>query len=124
MDWMTRNQCGPWPFWLVAVYISANLGIFAAYVMLPVGLASGRKKSGFVIGTPEQTVLWAMFILSCGLGHIIENVGAFLVPNYYFFTAWHLSTAALSLYTAYTFPRAIKGVMEELSSLREQCRLR
>ena len=122
MEWMTRGQCGPWPLWLAALYIVANLGIFIAYFLLPIGLVAIRKH-GFVIGTSQQTVLWALFILFCGIGHLIENVGAFVAPNYYVFTAWHLITACLSLYTAVTFPIAAKKIINEIMELRQLCKV-
>ena len=121
MEWMTRYQCGPWPLWLVLAYVAANLGIFTAYFLLPLGLVRGLQQ-GFAIGTYTQTVLWALFILFCGLGHLFENVGAFFVPNYYFFTIWHLLTAGLSLYTAVTFPKAAVKIINEITELRHQCK--
>ena len=121
-EWMTRGQCGPWPLWLIALYISANGAIFLAYALLPLGLIAASRK-GFHIGTKTQTVLWSLFILFCGVGHLVENVGAFVAPNYYVFTAWHIVTALLSLYTAFTFPVATKALIGSYIELRELCRL-
>ena len=115
--WMVRSLCGWWPSWLTAWYITANVGIFTAYVILPIALISGRVK-GIQIGTSRQTVLWSLFIFFCGAGHLIENVGSFLVPNYIVFAAWHSLTALISLYTAVTFPKAVMRIAGELRDLQ------
>ena len=117
MTWMVRSLCGYWPGWLEAWYIAANVGIFAAYVLLPIALIRGRVR-GIQIGTASQTILWALFILFCGAGHLLENVGSFLVPNYIVFAAWHSLTALISLYTAFTFPKAVMRIVRELRDLQ------
>ena len=117
MSWMVRSMCGYWPSWLEAWYIAANVGIFTAYVILPIALISGRVK-GIQIGTSQQTVLWSLFIFFCGTGHLLENVGSFLVPNYIVFAAWHSLTALISLYTAVTFPKAVMRIAGELRDLQ------
>ena len=121
-EWMTRGQCGPWPLWLITIYVAANTAIFLAYFLLPLGLINAGKK-GFHLGTTTQTTLWALFILFCGLGHLIENVGAFFAPNYYVFTGWHVVTALLSLYTALTFPIAVKASIQRYADLVKACRI-
>ena len=118
-DWMPRGSCGFWPAWLMIAYIAANLGIFAAYMALPIQLGKSLK-SGWRFGTKTQTLLWAAFIFLCGCGHLIENVGAFWLANYYVFTAWHILTALVSLYTAATFPRAMAKVLKEVRQLRAE----
>ena len=116
-EWMPRGFCGPWPPWLIVWYVSANVGIATAYFILPFALLRGRIR-GINIGTKTQTVLWAAFIFFCGSGHLLENIGAFWIPNYYVFAAWHTATAVISLYTAMTFPVAAKIIITELNQLR------
>ena len=118
LEWMVRGMCGPWTPALKLWYIAANLGIAAAYFILPLTLLRGRV-AGIQIGTKKQTILWAAFIFFCGAGHLLENVGAFWVPNYYVFAGWHSITAIISIYTALSFPRVVHTIAIELRGLRE-----
>ena len=121
IEFLPRGKCGPWEPYLMVIYLLANFLIFAAYLSIPIQLLI-LKKSGFLIGTRMQTIFWASFILFCGLGHLFENVGSFWFPNYHFFTLWHCLTAAISVFTAITFPKAIVVLLANLNQMRrEKC---
>ena len=117
--WLPRGCCGPWTPELRACYIAANLGIFAAYIAIPIQIFFFFRR-GLRLGTKLQTVLWVAFIFLCGGGHLLENVGAFWRPNYPIFTAWHVATATVSIYTAITFPFAMIGVFRGLDKLQAE----
>jgi PAS domain S-box-containing protein len=91
-----RWNCGEWPAWLGWLHISADLGIWAAYMAIPAILAFFviRKRSPL----PRITWLFVAFIASCGLGHLLE-VTAFWTPLYRLSGVWKAITAAVSIAT-------------------------
>ena len=66
-----RWHCGRWSAGLGWLHIGSDLAIFAAYMSIPLALAyfiARRRNFPF----PKVTSLFAVFILSCGIGHALE----------------------------------------------------
>lgn len=100
-EYMARIHCGPWPVWVLALYIGANVLIGGAYFDIARTLWRLRRRTSVVpINQPLVALPFGLFILLCGLGHWLENVGAFFLPAYPAFAIWHASTAVVSVWTA------------------------
>lgn len=106
-----RYECGDWSPWLIANYVVANAGIAIAYILLPLNLLRLLRMQGWHAENSRQLLLWASFILLCGLGHALDNIGAFMWPNYRVFSLWHDLTAIISLWAAFTFPWWLSQLM-------------
>lgn len=80
-------------------HIIGNALVFGAYFMLPVCMiliALIRKKRFFGRGL---WLLFGLFILFCGLGHLFTAFSMSWWPAYRFLAAWHYCTAAISWVT-------------------------
>ena len=111
-EWITRDQCGPWtPTW-IAVYITASLMVFSAYMLIPWILMHAQRQDRsdrpvHPLGPGERLMVrvsGGLFILSCGVGHL-EGILAFVWPHYPTFAVWHLATGVVSWWAALLFAR-------------------
>ncbi len=96
---MPHGCCLNWDRALLGVFIAGNLGIALAYFLIPAALQTfvGKKKD---LPYPHMFVMFAAFILSCGLTHVLK-VWTLYHPDYWV-EAWiDLLTAAVSLATAF-----------------------
>jgi len=108
--WLPRHYCGPWTWSLMLVYIGSNITIGIAYFAIAAALfrvhrflgrwGNGDRLQRLWNYSPALRPWFAAFILFCGAGHWLENVGAFFQPNYLFFATWHVLTATVSIVTA------------------------
>lgn len=110
MEFTPRGQCGPWPEWLVLMYVGSELAIFVAYMLIPLGLYVGLRwrQVKQLSQSPGGTYAFVAFILLCGGGHLLDGALSFVWPNYYVFAAWHAATAAVSWYAAINLPRFMR----------------
>ena len=97
--WVTRNNCGWFPVWLIILYAGSNLAIGIAYAIIAFMLRVFEQE-GTTVFTPYYSRLFAMFISACGLGHVIDGVMAFFWPNYLVFAMWHAYTAIVSVFVS------------------------
>lgn len=68
-----RWHCGTWESGHGWLHIISDLGIFTAYVAIPIALVTVAWRSNRRNIVREPVVLlFAAFILSCGIGHLIE----------------------------------------------------
>lgn len=127
MDWLfdtsvfiTRTHCGRgWTDQLVSLNRIANFLIFYAYVMIPIGilLLWGRlrriEKIKAMIATDGwMLVAFSIFIISCGLGHLMD-VLVFSWAPYRLFTLIDIVTAISSLATAVMLPKTAKRLLQD-----------
>lgn len=108
---LTRRQCGDWPWSLIWTHAIADLAIWLAYMVLAACClvwAFGRRDY------PQLrmvTVLFSIFIFACGLTHAMDAV-TFVWPAYWLEAALKIATACVSLVAAAMFscllPRLIK----------------
>jgi chemotaxis family two-component system sensor kinase Cph1 len=80
-SWPARWFCGNWSDFHGWLYICSSLAIWAAYFAIPLTLMcllAKRKDS-----IPFQGIFWLfiLFILSCGLTHLVDTV-IFWLPVY------------------------------------------
>ena len=98
--WVPRSNCGYFPPWMTALYVSGQLLIFLAYVAIPIGMRRLRL-GGHPLFDTRLSFWFKIFIGTCGMGHFLDGVVVFFWPHYMFFSFWHLLTATASWYTVY-----------------------
>ena len=119
MDWLARIfdtsgfpprwQCGSWSAGHGWTHIISDVAIFAAYLAIPIVLAFFLVRRRDV---PFLPVFWlfAVFILSCGITHLIEAT-IFWNPWYRLSAVFKVITAVASLATVVALipimPRAL-----------------
>ncbi|MFH5802868.1 PAS domain-containing protein, partial [Alienimonas sp. DA493] len=130
-DFPARWYCGSWTEPLGWLHVVSDLGIWFAYMTIPLGLlALMWQRSRQVPGTLKQRwrhaipfpglmVAFATFVLLCGLGHLVEAI-IFWHPVYRFAGVLKAVTAIVSLGTAVGVLRAAPRLLalphlEELS---------
>ncbi len=88
---------------IIQLDVMANAGIAAAYFALPVQLVVLSVHRGF--GGRRQLIgmLFASFILLCGISHTIDILTLF-VPVYRFQVLELIATAVVSIATAFILP--------------------
>lgn len=106
-----RGQCGPWTSATAAAYIGGHLLVFLAYLAIPLGLVFLWLESKESPRLRRVTVLFATFILLCGLGHLFDGVLSFIWPAYHFFAVWHVATGLVSVLTAVVLLRRLAELM-------------
>ncbi len=96
-DFPPRWHCGEWSAAHGWLHIISDLAIFAAYFAIPVVLLWFVRRRRDV---PFPPVFWlfALFILACGLGHLVEAT-IFWHPWYRLSGAVKLATAVVSWVT-------------------------
>lgn len=110
-SFVTRNNCGKWPDWLISVNQVANFLIFISYMTIPLSLvflwrmAKGKGDAWIIL-------MFVVFILFCGLTHLMD-VLAFSWAPYRLFTFIDCITAASSIPTAILLPGVLKRVFDK-----------
>lgn len=103
------GNCSGWTKELVIAHVSADLLIWLAYMVIPVlliRLLKARKDIPFNI----FFLLFAVFIVGCGLTHLMGAITAF--SPYYYMDFWvKFITAIASLSTAWLFLRAYPHII-------------
>ncbi len=115
-----RWHCGVWSPGLGWTHIMADLGIWSAYMAIPLVLAF------FVVRgvAPFPGIMWLFvaFIASCGLGHLLEAV-IFWEPVYRLAGMWKVVTAAASWATVFALVPVIPRVSRLPGLERDNVRL-
>jgi PAS domain S-box-containing protein len=95
---MPHGFCLNWDSRLLLVFIIGNLGIAIAYFLIPLALRYfiGKRKD---LPYPHIFLLFAAFILSCGITHLIK-IWTLYQPVYWIEAIVDLWTACVSLLTA------------------------
>ncbi|WP_449271853.1 GGDEF domain-containing protein [Halomicronema hongdechloris] len=109
---MPHGSCFFWDPWLTALHVVADAGVALAYFSIPLLLFLYRDRAAAT--TQPLLLLFAAFILSCGLGHgfRIWNIWH---AHYWLEGSWMMVTAMISLYTAWE----LKQVMPLLLSTQK-----
>ena len=95
---MPHGYCLLWKPWLVALHAGADVLIFASYFVIPVAIVTFlRRRPDIRFGI--LGVLFASFILLCGLTHLF-GLATLWVPIYEIQGFVKLATAAVSATTA------------------------
>ncbi len=105
-----RWECGEWSALNGWIHIGADIGVFTAYAAIPIALIYfiwKRRDAPF----PSVFLLFTAFILSCGLGHLLE-AAIFWWPAYRLAGAWKILTAIVSWATVIALIRVLPGALE------------
>lgn len=97
-DYMPHGMCLLWKPWLVFLWAGSDLLIFMSYTAIPVALFMVLRKRTEV-PQPSLVVLFAAFILLCGITHFFMIVTLW-VPIYPFVGWIKLATGLVSTATA------------------------
>ncbi len=95
--------------WLIWLMFASNVGVFVAYILIPIGLLTLLPVLNSTMHVNAEKVIFASirkfiylfvaFIILCGGGHLLDAINLF--NTYYWFQAyWNLTTATISLATA------------------------
>lgn len=117
-----RWTCGTWPQYLGWVHIIADITIFLAYSAIPVSLTVVvlRRRD---LPHAGVWVLFAAFILSCGITHLVE-ASMFYYPWYRFSALMKVTTAVVSIATAIVLVRSLPSILSMPGIHRLNTRLR
>jgi PAS domain S-box-containing protein len=114
-----RWSCGEWPAMLGWLHIVSDLGIWGAYMAIPLMLGYFAVVKGSPL--PAVTWLFVAFIATCGIGHLIEAV-IFWEPIYRLSGVWKFITGLVSWATVVAMvpvlPRALR--LPRVEELNEQ----
>ena len=101
VEFLPRSQCcigGAWPKWLELLYWTGAFAVFLAYTVNPLILWTAWRRRFFEkpLNIGSMSLIYAAFIFSCGVGHLIEGILPFFYPNYLFVALWTWQTAFIS----------------------------
>lgn len=101
VEFLPRSQCcteGAWPQWLELLYWSGSIVLFLAYTINPLILWQAYRGGFFKrpLKIERMVLIYAAFIFSCGVGHLVEGIMPFLYPNYLLVALWTWQTACIS----------------------------
>ena len=104
-DFPARWYCGLWSGGLGWLHILSDIAIFGAYAAIPVTLLYLVRKRRDV---PFPPIFWlfALFIFSCGFGHLVEAT-IFWQPWYRLSGAVKLLTASVSWLTVFALVKVM-----------------
>jgi len=123
-----RWHCGAWSDLHGWVHIVSDIAIFGAYLTIPLALLYFLWRRPDV-PFPRILILFGVFILSCGTGHLIEAV-IFWQPVYRLAGAVKVVTAVASWFTVLALIRiapqalALPGLKKTLGALELEMRER
>ncbi|MAS92951.1 MAG: hypothetical protein CMO55_07105 [Verrucomicrobiales bacterium] len=120
-DFPARWNCGNWTTGHGLLHIISDIVIFAAYFTIPIALAFILLRKNKEIPFPKLFWLFAIFILSCGLSHLVEAI-VFWEPWYRFLGIVKGITAVASAITAAGLVWCIPKVlaMRGISDIQKQ----
>jgi two-component sensor histidine kinase len=104
-DYMPHGMCLLWQPWLVVLWAGSDLLIFLSYMAIPIALLTVLKRRDDV-PHPGLVMLFASFILLCGLTHLAGIVTLWW-PIYPWIGALKLATGIVSAITAITLFRLV-----------------
>lgn len=90
-----RWECGSWTSLHGWTHILADAAIFGAYAAIPLSITYYVRRKKSEIAHPKLYWLFAAFILSCGLTHLVEAI-IFWQPIYHFSAVMKIITAVAS----------------------------
>jgi signal transduction histidine kinase len=109
-NWPARWNCGHWTASLGWIHIISDISIFLAYISIPTVLIYWCIKRRD-IPFNHLLVLFALFIVFCGSGHLVEAI-IFWHPIYRFDALVKLSTGIISWVTVLALLPVIPKVLD------------
>ncbi len=92
---LTRGHCGLWEPWLILTYRCANFTIAISYFVIAGVLIKYWLQHRTIFRDLQAPILFAIFILSCGVGHLLA-FNSFSWAPYRFFAVVDVITAIAS----------------------------
>lgn len=108
--WMAHGYCLLWTPWLVALHAIPDLFIFLSYTAIPLALLRVLKARADIAEYRALVVLFASFILFCGVTHLMGLVTLWY-PVYVVQGALKATTAAVSVTTAIVLFRLVPSLI-------------
>lgn len=102
-DFVPRMQCGAWPSWMVAAYMTCQVVFGIAYSVIPAAMFYFWKQKRHAIPYPSVQLLFVAFIFLCGLTHWLD-AAMFFWPAYRVLLIVLVLGAIVSGATAAIFP--------------------
>ena len=114
--WPPRWHCGTWTSFHGWLYILSDLTIWVAYFLIPLIILNylAKKKSG--IKFQKVYLLFAAFILLCGMTHFLDAV-MFWTPMYRLNALVRFVTAVVSMLTVYYLFRILPQAFRQKSNM-------
>lgn len=110
-EFLTRRQCGDWPWSLIWTHSMADLATWIAYVTLSACCIIVASRRSEYRERRLIAALFAVFIFACGQTHAMDAL-TFVWPIYRFEALVKMLTAIVSLVTAgifsYLMPRVLR----------------
>ena len=118
--WSTTFECGPWDGGMLFLYLSSHLGIFVAYAAIFVLVFRLRKSNRFLLDSNRLSILFVLFIATCGIGHASDAFGGLIthiwgVPWYYISTSINVLTWSVSTLTVLELWNRMPAIMQTAS---------
>lgn len=98
-DFPERWFCGNWSSFHGWTHIISDFLIWVAYTSIPIALLVIVRKKRSILPYPYLWVMFSLFIISCGLTHLMESV-IFWWPAYRLLGLLKAATAVISVSTA------------------------
>jgi diguanylate cyclase (GGDEF)-like protein len=111
---MPHGSCFLWNPWLTSLHALADAGIAVAYFSIPVLLYFYRQHAA--TAARPVLLLFAAFILSCGVGHVISAWNIWHA-NYWLEGSWKWVTMIVSSYTAWRLRSTIPQLLSTQKDL-------
>jgi hypothetical protein len=102
-DFVTRDHCGTWPWWMSRTYVAANVAIFLSYTWIAIALWVVYARKLLPLEKPRILIWFGTFIMACGFSHLTD-VTVFKWPVYHLYTLVFAGTAVVSTLTAIQLP--------------------
>ena len=111
---MPHGSCFLWDPWLTSLHVASDIGVSIAYFSIPGLLYLSRQH--IEAGMRPLLLLFAAFILSCGIGHSLD-IWNIWHANYWLEGGWTAITAGISLYTALELKRVVPTLLSTQQQL-------
>ena len=115
-SWPPRCQSGHWSKFDGWLFIISDIMIWLAYFMIPIIILSYISKRRQRIRFSGIYLLFATFILLCGITHLL-NAFMFWVPMYRLNTLVRFLTAIISLVTVYRIIKILPEAFKQKTNL-------
>jgi signal transduction histidine kinase len=115
-EWPPRWHCGKWTSFHGWLYIVSDLSIWIAYFLIPLIILNylSKKKSG--IKFQKVYLLFAAFILLCGITHFLDAV-MFWIPMYRLNALVRFVTGVASILTVYYLFKILPQAFRQKSNI-------
>lgn len=106
---MPHGYCFLWNVPLTLLHVVSDGAIAIAYLSIPVLMLVNRRRVTDTIR--RLVILFALFILACGVGHLLSAWNIWH-GNYWLEGTWKVLTAGISLFTAWELQNILPMMMD------------